>query len=211
MYAYQSEYSNIMSYIKSFQIHVDSCYDNYIINMINRNLYSDKLSDIIKQLNIMYNILISREPNSECPNYILISLKHKNALLMSQIYDTILNEPNEINFPYHTIITLLNELGHTIGYKSLHDALSCIVGLYKYVFNNEIISKIEYYNNIFIPISYDVGDSDIFMVKRVKTGHTILLNNTASLHVPWRNKCIIFIGYFIREYVDTFIDKKTKD
>lgn len=194
------------SYIQKFQVHIEKCHNNFIINLNLKNNYLNQLNECIKQLNLTYNtslLLVDKM----IPHTIKTILDKKNIDFKSthsflQLYDTNMRKHNKINYPYDNIVTLLvNKVAGQIGFPTIIDALFLIIGPnYKYFFDKNTNNLITFYNSIFTPLGYVskevFNNSQQITVESIDIDNFFILHNCANVHIKFNNVTITLAGYF---------------
>ncbi len=119
-------------------------------------------------------------------------------------YDYVIREP------FEEIKTgLLENIASKIGFRSVHDCLSMVVGEQYdklYMSNKEIIKMIKFYNKIFIPLDYRIKSipkknvKGYIFPKKIDLEIDVLIDNCAELYINrminGENTFIILKGFF---------------
>lgn len=200
------EYQNFSLYLRKFQDHIEKCYGDHIINIRDRNNYINLINGFIRQLNTTYNILmieISENDNDSTSvnnaNEVR-DLLHINKVIGIKDLDGPFNDLNK---------TLITKFGQKIGFPTLHIALSIIIDYqYKYLFTNDINDLLGFYNNVFVPLKYDMeklNDERILFVEKTNMDYFALFQNCIKIHIRYNDEYIVLYGYFAYDSLNILI------
>jgi endopeptidase La len=101
--------------------------------------------------------------------------------------------------------TMLEKIAIHIGFHTVADGLELLIGnQYDKVFDKDMMQQIEFYNKVFIPLSYRSetieGEEKLLFFKKKELDRDVLLENCADLYInkvgSESNQYIIFAGYF---------------
>ncbi len=204
------DYSVMFEYIQKSQFHIENCYSNSIINFVAKNNYLKQLNECVKHLNLTYNSLIltidNTSENDIIENDFKIFLNNKNfqsTHTFLQIYNTIKKKHDKINFPYYDLIqTLTQKIGQTIGFSSIHIALSMLINSnYKYFFDEHTNKMLLFYNSVFTPLSFiktkSQSNTESITVEQIELDTFVLLHNCAKINIRYDDIIISLSGYFV--------------
>jgi endopeptidase La len=232
----QKEYKRHSTYLSTYQNHIEKCYQEAIISLNDRNKLYKTVNDLLRKINIMYNVnMLKICNNNDCDNNAdnLTNIFLSSNLSSDQndnkddvdVYEDLRNLINlykimKIELPsvnnnlhnehfYQIKDGILNLLSSKIGFKSIHDCLSLLIGdQYIKIYNDKtIIDELDFYNNTFIPLSYDIKKlkkrniSGNIFIKKIDPIKEVLLENCAELYIQQMNAdpntFIILKGYFV--------------
>lgn len=119
--------------------------------------------------------------------------------------------------PYIDIKKDILEICTNVGFYSLHDSLSLLIGdQYKKYFSEDENKLINIYNNVYIPFGYnnDINlsfhDNNIYF-KKLNSEKDGLINNSYSLFIKKSNNKFIEIqGYFIQDSLNILVRTSQK-
>ena len=210
------EYHKYSSYFYNFQNHIEKCYSNNIINIRDRNNYLKQINDLIRQLNSTYNVAMVEtcENESEVDKKMTFNDRNVNEVRNLMHIHKVIGIEN-FNDPFRDITNqLIIKFGSKIGFPTIQNALSIIIDdQYKYLYDNDTNNLISFYNNIFIPIKYNIekisenkmnSDKTIF-IKKIDLEHLVLLNNCANIYIKYNDSYICLSGYFLTDSLNIII------
>ena len=155
LYFLQLKYTRLMIIINCLENHFSKMTEQNILEPIQSLEFSNKLYNIIKDLNTYYNNYINYylESNKTDIDILLtcvtLSYNSNDILLLIKKY-----ENNIISNLFKETINEINELIKHYGYINLHDMLKIILPTFN--FNTNINNLIEELNDIIIPINYNI-------------------------------------------------------
>jgi len=209
-----NDYHKYSLYLSAFQTHIENCYTKYIINIKERNLYLKNINDVIRLLNSKYNdtiVEIYDNDSDELYQNIKIKTNESNIVGLNQLVHVhnMIGITNITN-PYDKINNLILKLGSTIGFPSIQIALSIIIDFeYKYLFDMETNNLLEFYDEIFSILTYDIiTDKNItkqISITEAETDNMILIQNYANMYIKYKDSYIMFTGYIKHDPLNIII------
>lgn len=207
------EYDRFSLYFCKFQEHIEKCYKEHILSIKERNNYINLINGFIRQLNTTYNVSMIEinEEDTDTTNTNNINnanefrdLMHIHKVIGIKSVDSPFDKLNDI---------LITKFGHTIGFPSLHLALSILIDYqYKYSFDNNTNNLIKFYNNVFIPLKYDIQkikppriDNCTFFVEKIDIEHFVLFRDCVKIYIKHNNEFIVLSGYFIYDSLNILV------
>jgi hypothetical protein len=201
----QSYYKELSQIIFNLSNHYDFLFDNFLIEFSFKQNIMNRLNDLNKNINTIYNnfIVEELELNNELNKIIIDFSKNMNLNDESQ-FNEILNFCKFVkpeSQPFYKIRAELVQLLSTLGYKNLDGLLHFFIGRnYKLILDIQIIKYITELNDIFIPTSFDIFDVDkteLFYWRKPKIfEETDLLQLTRELWIKYYDKYIKMSGIF---------------
>ena len=117
--------------------------------------------------------------------------------------------------PYEDIKkTLLEKIASQIGFRNVSDALELLVGhQYDKIIDREMMQQIEFYDQIFIPLSFRIekvqNEEKKFFFKKRDLEKDVLLENCADLFINQINgesdQFVVLSGYFSYDPLNLFV------
>jgi endopeptidase La len=226
IHSLQNDYKLMSKIIYDQTKHIERCYINNIINIIDRNNYLKDFNNIIRQLNINYNENISKLGNEDNVYYnkeddklisSIIDLQNDGNIFFEQVKDIInlwknhditydLKIKNAINIlysePLQSIRLSIKEKCAIIGFYNLETAIYILTGIQmkQYIFSDNL-EKIEFMNSIFIPLGYSqelrTDKYNNLDIIKSKSINDILLDNSCEIIIKHKN-----IQYRINGYIE---------
>jgi ATP-dependent Lon protease len=211
------EYNKYSSYFISFQNHIEKCYNDFIINIKERNNYLKIVNDSLRILNSKYNesIVEIYEEDTDTINKETL-VEHKNLLHVHKMIGINTKDNNAVGENrklscdnFKDVTASLLKLGTKIGFSCINDALSIIIDeQYKYILTEEVDELIKFYNDIFIPLSYQttkMEDTRSIFVKDKEPNNNIILQNYADIYIRYNESYVIITGYFINDSLNIIL------
>ena len=206
------EYNKYSHYFLDFQNHIELCYREHILSINDRTNYLKIINDLIRQLNITYNIAMVEEYDNSKINKNNNNLNDKE----SNEYRNLMNIHkilgiNNFSDPFLDINKfILTKLGAKIGFPNIHIALSIIIGdQYKYLFDKNSLNTLGFYNLIFTPLKYSmesINNNNNLFIQKIEIDKNILIINCANIFVKYNeNQFIILSGYFIYDSLNIIV------
>jgi endopeptidase La len=213
LYSLDCEYNQYASYIVNFQDHIDRCIQDGIIHPKKRYDMLKTLNRILKTLNVTYNELVTPIDNDESggehkiTELFPIALKHNkqssstpNASSVGTFQEVrrlgkicqmleIDTSTDMLINPFQNVKEKLIKLGSKIGFNTIDDALSLIVGeQYKELYKKSALDQITTYNQIFIPVEWDTTKTsaeDTVVVTKVQHSYEYisLVDNFVQIQI----------------------------
>jgi len=221
----KSEYIKYSKYFIEFESHIEKCYNNHFINIIDRNNLLKILNDVIKQINILYNSRTLSIYESENQNKIVVNdiKRIKTLQQIADLYKVL--GIRSMNFkksygklfedPFDNILNIiLNKLATKIGFPSINLALKMIIGENYYrLYNDQINKLITLYDNLFISVKYSIqeikdknNNNSQFIIKKSDFKlQTVLQDSVDILILLKNNKYITFTGYFKKDPLNAIL------
>lgn len=210
------EYTKYSDYLLNFQYHIEKCYNHHshIIDIKKRNGYLKILNDLVRQLNTIYNQKMVQICDNETNIYDMYNIKNVSIKNIKEVQELINvhkligvgNYADQFETVKNTIIT---KLGFFIGFPSIDIALSILIGnQYKYVFDQDTIKKLSFYNKVFTPLKYydkDCSDYHDIQLSVEKAEENIyegyLQENYCNIHIG----NITLFGYFANDSLNLLV------
>lgn len=206
----QSDYTRFAKILYNYTLHIDRIYNNFIININERNQQLENINENIKIMNDLYNnklkllksnnyieseeLSINNNINdkentitnvSTAVGTIYTAEYIKNIVKLCHFLESLnIKEYNNITLGDFTEINsrlLKNSL--QIGFYNIDDALNLIIGSrYLSVINNESEFKrlLHIYNSIYVPLSYTITKNDTDNINEYKISSKYLDED----HIP---------------------------
>lgn len=210
--AIQIFHKRYTDYIISFERHAERLYDNWIIDINDRNQILQKLDKLIREMIKIYNDTIVR-----CDNTIPVSgpLQRRHMKIHDKIYDKIHDGLSIIksidrNLPMDPFLKIRNELidlCKDYGFWSIDDFLKLIINENYAITVNEINEEIyDLYNQIFVTVGINCDPSKFqhilnvnrlkLSVAKIESKYDSLLDNVCQVTIVLDNvHTIVFEGY----------------
>jgi endopeptidase La len=194
------EYHKFSSYFRSFQNHIERCYNDHIITIKDRNNFLKLINDLIRQLNTTYNIAmieITENDNNDDKEFYGKNISElRNLIHIHKVIGI-----NKSTDQFHDLSNeLLNKFGTKIGFPSINIALSIIIGdQYKYMFDQETNNMLKFYDNVFIPLKYSIekiNNTNKILIKKMEINQFVLIQNCANIYIKHNDSYIVLSGYF---------------
>lgn len=222
----KKEYNKYCKIFADFQEHIEKCYNNHFINVIERSNLLKILNDVIKQINIIYNskILDYCENNDSVSSGKILDIKKVESLSeLAEMYKMfncgITNFEKKykelFENPFDKILTiLLTKVCLKIGFPSISYALKLLIGkYYGKLYNDETKNMIELYDKIFTPLRYiikndslDNLNSNEIVISTSELNINNILRNPIDIMIKSNNnKYIVFSGYFINDSLNVIL------
>jgi endopeptidase La len=203
----QKLYKDYSLIISNLGHHIDNLNNNYLIDYSFKQTIMNKLNDLNRNINTSYNnyIVENLDNNSEFDKNITDLIKNIKSIdenvLMKEV-QFFIKHMNQDILPFNKYRVELIHIISLVGYTNLIDILEFLIGdnfLNKLEPNT--IKKIQEYNSIFIPISFDYfqvnKDEEIYWRKPIKQSNkneTDLLDLIRELWI--KNPCATNKNYF---------------
>ena len=168
----RKEYRRYSKYILYMQNHINRCLYEHLLNDHTRNQYFKKLNENLRKMNDKYNTYINpffvNRYESECDEMTdteTLDKMYEDIYFHEYISKHMENiEENTLDIDiFEEIRDDLLEIGSKIGFYNITMGLELIIGkVYRKMQTNNIIDNIDFYNDIFIPLSYStevIGNS----------------------------------------------------
>jgi len=202
------EYYVFSSYIIQFQNHIEKCHKEHIINIRERNNYINLINGFIRQLNTTYNVSMIEVSD----NNIIRNIKNVNnsSELKNLIQLHNATGMKKLANPFDKITELLiTKIGCKIGFPSLHIALILIIGYqYKYSFNSNTNELIKFYNDLFVPLKYNMESLDDprdLFIEKTDSPYFVLFKDCVKIRIKHNNLFVSFDGYFAYDSLNVLI------
>ena len=185
-------YQKYIQHVLNLEKHVQKLYDDWVIDIRNRNSILQTLDDIIKQLNRKYNVHATSEKN-ETDDIFKLHISNKLNTLN-------LLEKKEINDPFEDSRYQLVKLSKKNGSRTINDFLSLFIhNDYKLLIDEEYETLFNIYDEIFVPLKIDIQriNSKYFQIEYFESDCDSLIENTCKIIIPVKSLSIEFIfeGY----------------
>lgn len=200
------EYRKYSLYLDQYQLHIEKCYNEYIINISERNNYISIINSFLRELTTTYNLnMLEINDSLSSPNVIgnMDNIREFNNITNAL-------EIKEIESPFKKVNNgIINKLGQKIGFPSVSNALSIIIGHeYKHCFDSNKNEIINFYDNVFIPLKCTIKDGDNnnkININYIELDYFVLIKDCAQLSITYNNKTIVLDGYFKKDYINVTI------
>lgn len=215
-------YKKYTDYVINFELHVKKLYDDWVIDINNRNQILHNLDNMIRSMNKIYNYnlvkkyknhasedLIS-DTNTELSN-ISVANNICNGIEMLKILDMSYNDKSEN--PFHEIKTDLISLAEDNGYRTLDDFFKLYFNTeYMCLLDRHILELYDLYNKLFVPIGivvkkYNKPSTDNnFVIKKKQSECDGLIDNTCTITIIISSLSLKFIfdGYICCDTLNTY-------
>jgi endopeptidase La len=217
IYNLQQEYQDYTKLISGYQVHIDHCYDNKILDLSDRNCYLNALNDLLRNLGWMYNATLcdigieKEEGKSEmtCHEigdiFPLIGKKTDGTIksiqelvnIWKSLKVSFTNKKDQIIFdqifgsPFPKMKTEMINLGKKIGFPSVTSAFKILFGNnFTSFMDKATMEIIIFFDKVFVPLTYETFDDkrcDFFDLQKIDQIHTVLFDNSAKLMLPFPN------------------------
>ena len=208
-------YNRYSIFFNKYQNHIESCFNNHIINIIERNNFLKTLSNIIQQFNNSYNTEIVNLQEEDFSNFSSIKFPIRDPQDIKDLIDLHKNIPNNnsrniISYqePFSDIKDLvINKLTSQIGFPSIKIGISFIFNKsLKNMFDQEVTQILFLYNQIFIPLKFSTSPSKSkskfikkIFIKKTGLNNDLMIQHCADLYIKLNGTYLIFSGYLIND------------
>lgn len=220
IYLLHKEYDTYFNIMYNYQQHIDSCYNQHIVSITDRNCYLKIMNDMMRLINNEYNVHMldirnkySNDNNKPLSEVFPFTVNITDTDIYKTVYEILecykMYNNDLVKQEYSDIFknikdALLSSISSKIGFYSVDDALTVLLGVhYNKLYSTETLDKIVLYNKIFTPLSYtivnDVYNNDIFL-ENVKMDNEVLIDNCAKLYIKnmvEKTEYFVFDGVFI--------------
>lgn len=157
----QKLYKNYSLIISNLGYHIDNLNNNYLIDYSFKQTIMNKLNDLNRNINTSYNnyVVENLDNNSEFDKNISDLIKNIKAIdenILIKEIQFFIKHMNQDILPFNKHRNELIQIISLVGYTNLIDMLEFLIGD-NFINKLEITTfkKIQEYNSIFIPLSFD--------------------------------------------------------
>lgn len=177
-------YKKYTEHISNFEKHSQKLYDDWVIDISNRNYILQKLDILIKQMIKIYNknLIISKKT-------IEISDDRLNMDIYNSLNIINIIEKKSINDSFQKIKNKLIKIAKKNGTKSMNEFFKLYIQEnYKSLFNKNDLEMFDIYNEVFIPLSIEINETlknkkSKIKVSKCENECDSLINNTCSISI----------------------------
>lgn len=220
-------YKKYTDHIINFQSHVKRMFDDWVIDINDRNYILQQLDNMIRTMIKIYNMnlmKIYRETNNDTdptptPSY---TYNQDYELIIKKIKDGLaildhLENCNEIgNDPFYDIKKELLILSKNNGFYNIDDFLKMYIDdNYFYLLNNIDTETFEMYNKVFIPLTIEVEkftrkndmQNQNFKISNINNKCDSLIDNCCVITIIVESVGIkiIFEGYILSDILNAYV------
>lgn len=219
----KSAYRKYTDYIINFEKHLDKIFNDWVIDINDRNYILQQLDYMIRKMIQIYNAeLIKNYKESKYSesndvdqklvesNYHIYKNIHENI----SIIDKLENSYRDNNNPFHEIKMELLDLSKAHGFHSIDDFFKIYInGIYSYLFDKDEFDLLELYNKVFVPLNITINKNknkkrgNRFIVSSIPSKYDGLIGNTCSITIIINNfpSKITFEGYISTDVLNAYV------
>ncbi|AKI79983.1 lon protease-like protein [Acanthamoeba polyphaga mimivirus] len=221
-------YKKYTDLIIGFEKHAKRMYDDWVIDINNRNIIMHKLDNLVRSMIKIYNECIMEIYNKTPNENESDNISNTNKKINNAIYNKIYNEINKIERienknsklvdSFNTIREQLIELAKNNGFHTINDFIGLYVGEnYESLFNNLDTETFELYKGVFVPLSIsinkikkkyrDTNKQDTITISKIPSKCDGLIENTCTVTITMNNIFteIIFEGYVSADILNAYL------
>lgn len=181
-------YKNYTYHISNFEKHAQKLYDDWVIDIANRNYILQNLDVLIKQMIKIYNenlatsVRSSDDVNNLSNNKLCIDIYNDLAII-----DIL--ENNKTNNPFQKIKDKLIKMGKKNGTKSMGEFFKLYFNdIYHSLFDKSCLELFEIYDEVFVPLSIEINKCtknkrSKILISKCDNGCDSLINNTCTISI----------------------------
>lgn len=221
----KSVYKKYTDHIINLQFHVKRMFDEWVIDIDDRNYILQRLDNMVREMIKIYNMnlikIYKQEDNSEKKNESHIhnqgcAINIKKIQDSLNILDKLENGIQSTNDPFNEIKKELLILSKNNGFFSIDDFLKMYIDDgYSCLLDNIDMETFEMYNKVFVPLAIDVtninqkNDHKLqnFKVSEIKSKCDSLINNCCIITIVIESLGlqIIFEGYILSDTLNAYV------
>jgi endopeptidase La len=227
----KSVYKKYTDHIINFEKHIKRLFDDWVIDINNRNYILQQLDNMIRSMIKIYNnnlVKIFKEysntaDSDTCSEDIVndntqyYNLVHKNIYEGLNMMDLLENVDENKNNPFYEIKLELLSLSKENGISSMDDFFKLYINdQYTYLMNKNDLEIFELYNKVFIPLSITINanikknanqNQNTFSVTKIQSKCDGLMDNTCNITIIIDNLPvkIVFEGYIAADILNAYI------
>lgn len=228
----KSVYKKYTDHIINFEKHIKRLFDDWVIDINNRNFILQQLDNMIRSMIKIYNNNLvkifkeygntaesdtgTEEPsNDNIQNYNTV---YKNIYEGLNMMDILENIDENKNNPFYEIKLELVSLCKENGFYSMDDFLKLYINdQYTYLLNKNDLEIFELYNKVFVPLSIIMDtnlkkntvsqNQNTFIVTKIPSKCDGLMDNTCTITIIIDNLPvkILFEGYITADILNAYI------
>ena len=193
-------YSKYIDVILGFENHIHNLYDNWVIDIDERNNNLSQLNSIVQELNISYNELSAELDNNNEP----INAKLIDTISMINYLEKTVDDP------FIDIRNKIIKLARKNGYCNINDFLKFRIGSkYQYLLDSETKDLINLYSHVAIPYNISVCKNkdnvqSSFQRKYIEAVFDGQIDNTCKIVLVIRDTCFTFKCYVIADSLNVY-------
>ena len=220
-YYLKNSYKKYTDHIIIFEKHIAKLFDNWVIDINNRNHILQQLDSLIQLMIKIYNnnlIKIYKELNLNemfLQENLAYNSSYRNISDSLNIIQHLEGNVDYKNDPFHEIRSELISLCQENGYHSMDSFFRLYINdQYINLFDNSIIEIFELYNKVFIPYNITITEkikskniSNKIVISKVDSKCDSLIDNTCSVAILISNLSIkvVFEGYVVSDSLNAFV------
>lgn len=217
-------YIRYTDYIVNFQHHVKKLFDDWVIDINDRNYILQRLDIMIKEMIKIYNtnlMKIHRETNNSTEKNEHVGTIQECAVVVKKIQDGLnILECLEKGFefdedPFIDIKKELLDLAKNNGFYSIHDFLKMYINDgYSYLLDNVDFETFDLYNKVFVPMFINIEklnkkkekSKNNFIVSKIDSKCDSLIDNCCTITINFESLGIkiVFEGYIMADTLNAY-------
>ena len=220
IYNIHNEYCKICKIIFDLQNHIQKCHQDDIINIDEMRTLLDKMNEYLEETMECYKNEIKKNNMKIMCEYQDINIyeKFKKTIIEYPVKITNSNKKLLIDITYNPFLkikkNILKKVCNKIGFKNLNDGMILLISEnYKQIYDKNIIRNIDEYNEIFIPINYElknIEEEQKNIILKNNDDNDMKLTKIISIIIPKvfnasEKISLIFNGYFQNDSLNVLL------